>query len=361
VVALAAALVVLAVGLSPAGAKVANLFQDVTGIGHQTTRPALTSLPASGRLLVTSRDGAWVVSEDGSMRFLGDYTNATWSPHGLFVAATRGRQLSAIAPDGTPHWSLAQRHRVSDPRWSPSGYRVAYLGGDSLRVVVGDGSGDRSLESPVAHVAPAWKPVTPATLQSNSSGVGTHLLAFVTASGRVAVINSDSGKLLWTSGTGATPSMLEWSPDRKHLLALDSSGWRVFTPGGKLLTETRVAPAGRPVSASFSPTDDTFALVEAQKGLGPARSSIYLVHGESGRLGKPLLTLPGRVAGATWSPNGRRLLIAWRDADQWLFLDPTRAPNSRQVTAVSHVSRQFQPGGQGEGAFPQPRGWCCTR
>ena len=55
------------------------------------------------------------------MRFLGNYTDATWSPHGLFVAVTHGRQLSAIAPDGTPHWSLAQRQRVSDPRWSPSG------------------------------------------------------------------------------------------------------------------------------------------------------------------------------------------------------------------------------------------------
>ncbi|MGH2976570.1 MAG: hypothetical protein ACRDLL_17150, partial [Solirubrobacterales bacterium] len=198
-IALAVGLVVLAVGLSPAGAKVANLFKDVTGVGHQTTQPALTSLPAPGQLLVTSRSGAWFVSQDGSMRFLGHYTNATWSPHGLFIAATQGRQLSAIAPDGTPQWSLAQRHRVSDPRWSPSGYRVAYLSGNSLRVVAGDGSGDELLESPVADVAPAWKPVTPAVMRANPSGVGTHLLAYATPGGRVAVVNTDSMKLLWRS------------------------------------------------------------------------------------------------------------------------------------------------------------------
>ena len=51
------------------------------------------SLPASGRLLVASVEGSWVVHRDGSKRFLGDYRESSWSPKGKFVVGTRGHEL----------------------------------------------------------------------------------------------------------------------------------------------------------------------------------------------------------------------------------------------------------------------------
>ncbi|MGH2973603.1 MAG: hypothetical protein ACRDLL_01865 [Solirubrobacterales bacterium] len=116
------------------------------------------------------------------------------------------------------------------------------------------------------------------------------------------------------------------------------------------------------MSASFDPKGDTMAVVEAQGGPEQARSSVHLLQaGSTGTAGRRLLTLPRRVTGVTWSPGGRRLLVGWPDADQWLFLNPTGAPGGQHITAVSNVSRQFEPGGRGSPSFPRPSGWCCTR
>ncbi len=351
VLAAAAGLVVLVLGLTPAGAKVADLFEDVTGVGrHHKTQPALTSLPAPGRLLVTSANGAWVVSQDGSMRYLGDYTNATWSPSGLFVAVThRPRQLSAVEPGGTPHWSLAQRRSVTEPRWAPSGYRIAYLSGDSLRVVAGDGTDDRLLESPVARVAPAWKSLTPAALRANPSGVGTHVLAFADRNGRVEVVDVDSTRPLWISSPGPTPTLLEWSADHKRLLGARPGRLAALRPQWQALVDARGPDLHRPTTASFAPQGNTLALVQAQLGRGGvAQSRISIMHpGRHHNGGTLLLTLPGRVTGVTWSADGRWLLLAREDADQWLFLQPTRSPRGQHITTVSSVSRQFAPGEQG--------------
>src|SRR5688500_2488290 len=86
-VALCAALAVTAVALTPAGAEVADWVRDAVDPGRNDARPALVSLPAPGRLLVTSQQGPWVVEQDGSRRLLGAFDDASWSPGGLFVVA----------------------------------------------------------------------------------------------------------------------------------------------------------------------------------------------------------------------------------------------------------------------------------
>jgi len=135
--ALAAAALLAAVVLSPAGAAVRDWIGDVFAAGVPNAEPALTDVPGGGRLLVNSPQGPWVVQPDGSRRLLGRYSDASWSPHGLFVAAAARDTLSAVEPDGTPRWSISAKGRVSDPRWSPSGFRIAYRAGHALRVVAG--------------------------------------------------------------------------------------------------------------------------------------------------------------------------------------------------------------------------------
>jgi hypothetical protein len=144
----AIAIALAAVTLSPAGATVGRWIRHALGVPHAA--PALFKLPAAGSVLVSGAGGTWTVAADGSSRRLGPWRQASWSPHGLFVAVTRTDELAAVDPHGTLHWALA-RPAVHDPRWYvPTGYRVAYLSGHALRVVAGDGTGDHLLATGVA-------------------------------------------------------------------------------------------------------------------------------------------------------------------------------------------------------------------
>src|SRR5205823_14706248 len=155
---LVAAVVVAAVAaaLSPPGRSVIHSLRKAVGV--QNAEPELFSLPSPGQLLVTSRGGVWIVHGDGSRRRLGAYRAATWSPHGLFVAATRKNELLALDPAGHVRWSIARRS-ARLPSWegTRTDTRIAYLSGGTLRVVAGDGTGDQAI-GPAAPVAPAWRP-----------------------------------------------------------------------------------------------------------------------------------------------------------------------------------------------------------
>ena len=183
VAAVALAVVVLAGLLSPPGRAVLDEIRQVVGV--EGSAPALFSLPAPGRLLVTAGSGVWIVDEDGSKRLLGDYREASWSPFGRFVVAARANELAALAADGTVRWSLA-RPDVRLPRWggSRTDTRIAYLSRGQLRVVGGDGKGDRLLDARRAERAPVWLPG------------GGHRLAYATRDGSVRVVDVDTGAVI---------------------------------------------------------------------------------------------------------------------------------------------------------------------
>ena len=101
---LAALLAVLL--LSPAGADVRDWVGDAFTASAPRPEPTLARVPGGGSLLAQTGEGPVVVQPDGSRRLLGDYEGATWSPHGLFVAAVKKRTLTALEPDGTPRWSI---------------------------------------------------------------------------------------------------------------------------------------------------------------------------------------------------------------------------------------------------------------
>jgi dipeptidyl aminopeptidase/acylaminoacyl peptidase len=360
-IALAAGLLIAGVALTPAGAKVADVVHDVVEPGSDNAHPALTSLPASGRLLVNSPQGPWIVDQDGSQRLLGDYQEAAWSPTGSFAAVTRGRQLTAVDPVGNVRWSLAARRPVSNPAWSPSGIRVAYMSGSSLRVVAGDGLGDRPLADRVAPVTPAWRPLSeplPPGQPAIAIGPKTNLLAYVDRRDRVTLRDLfsaaagpgrvDAGSVLWHTDRYAAPiNELQWSADRKRLLVRTGSFVDFLDARGRTLNRVTWPTLG----ASMSPDGKRTAFVRRVK---KGRSEVVI----TGRYGegqpRSVLTRAGRFTDPTWSPDGKWLLVARRDADQWLFIRPSR---SVRVDAIANISRQFAPGASGQPPFPGISGW----
>jgi hypothetical protein len=337
---LAIALGLIAALVSPAGAAIRHWVRDAVEVGHQPSLPALASLPAPGSLLVDSPRGPWVVHADGSKRLLGTYAQSSWSPHGLFVAATARHQLAAVDPEGDVHWTLSRLGQVRDPVWSPDGYRIAYLNGDRLRMVAGDGTGDRSLARHAAAIAPAWDPAT------------SRRLAFVGTAGQVEVVWADTGRPAFEVSPGPGTIGLAWSADgarllivqRSELQVLDRRGnllWRAMAPRGMGIRSAALSPDGKRVTAVFS----------ARSG---AQSEVLLLGpgGERRRLFAGL----GRFGDVVYSPDGSWLLVAWHSADQWLFLNPA---HPRRVVAISDISRQFDPGTTSQPRFPSIAGWCC--
>jgi dipeptidyl aminopeptidase/acylaminoacyl peptidase len=332
------AVAVVGVAVSEPGDAVARWVREVLGVGRDGARPALVRVPGGGRLLVTSegRRGAWVVSADGSRRRLGDYAGASWSPHGRFVVAWRGGELRALEPGGKVRWSLERRGRIAVARWSRGlGYRVAYVSGRSLRVVAGDGTGDRR-HAPAAAVAPAWRPD------------GAHVLAYVDRRNHVRVVDVDSRRELWRSRqVEGGVSELAWSPDGRRLLVAAPDGWRLLGADGLVLAARPRVAVG---DVAWARGGKRFVMVRrALDG-----SDVVLVN-PAGR-SRLLFSGPGRFGRVAFSPDGRRLLVPWPEADQWLFVSPSRGGH---VGAVANIGRQFARDSR-NGPFPDAVEWCCS-
>jgi len=349
--ALAVAAVVAGLLLSPAGATMRDWIGDVFEPGVRDAEPALTRIPGGGRLAVGSPAGPWVVRADGSRRLLGRYREATWSPHGLFLAAVSGRNLTAVEPDGDPHWSITTPGAVAEPRWAPGGLRIAYRSGVGLRVVHADGTADKLLEGRIAPVAPAWAPG------------GLHQLAYVDGRGRVVVRDADSGRLLGRRDGLPGIETLEWGPGgvllevsaavvRMRQVVLEKlSGALNLTPPSPL----PLPGSGRLTDVALSPDGQTVAVLRQVEARARSRAEIDLVDLRAGTV-RRLFGTPGRLGEFAWSPDSTRLLITWPQADQWLFIP---VEGRRGVRAVADISRQFDPGAHSTGAFPRLEGWCC--
>jgi hypothetical protein len=326
----AAVLGVVAAAVTPPGLAVLGSLREA--VGKERAVPALSSLPAPGRLLVESPKGIWVVQEGGSRRLLGDYREGSWSPFGRFVAAARQHELLALEPQGEVRWSLARRD-VRFPRWTGSRVdtRIAYLTGSRLHVVAGDGTRDVDIcgEPAAARIAPAWRP-----------GNG-FVLAYATTRGRVYVLDAAACSLSWRSAPYAAPRALAWSSDGTRL-ALVTQGKVIVFHGSK----PTVRVVRGVVAAAFAPGKHELALLRAGELL------LLDVDRPSTRP-RRLFAGAGVFSGMAWSPNGRWLALGWQSADQWLFV---RADGSGRVRAYSGVGEQF-----GGGGFPEPVGWCCAR
>lgn len=332
-------LVLVALVVSPAGASVRHWVADRIEPGAPRAQPVLSSLPGDGSLLVDSPQGPWVVHPDGSKRLLGDWREASWSPHGLFAVVTGRHELAAVEPDGKVRWAIARPGVVGKARWNgPDGYRIAYLEGRQLRVVDGDGTDDRRIAAHAAWVAPAWR-----------SGPG-HVVAYATSAGTVVALRADSGRRLFESH-GRPVLFLQWTAG--HLLVTRPGALRLLDRSGRS-TWTWKAPAGTSIGAAAARGNRVAVVLNDIDGgtsrlllVGPGRGSRFLFAG------------PANLGPPRWSPDGRWLLAPWPRADQWLFLQP--GAGSGKLHAVANVAAQFSPGESTGARFPAVAGWSRSR
>lgn len=342
---MAVALVALAIALTPPGDAVADWVRDLVRGTSEPPRPqpALARLPGDGRLLVSGPAGAWIVHPDGSRRRLGDYHEATWSPQGLFVGATRGRDLVAVDPLGAVRWVLSRPAPVHDPRWSPSGLRVAYRSGESLRVVEGNGSDDTLITPRAAPVAAAWRP--------------GDVLAYVDRTGAVVVRDVPAGRTLRRLRAGIDVRRMQWSGDGARLLVSGPSGVRLLDGSGGVLSRLD-APAGTEfVDAALSPRGGRIAIA-ARRGSDGRHDVLVATISSGPTLGaRSAFRAAGPIRSVTWSPDRQIVLVDWRGSDQWLFLPAGR---HGAASAVAGIAAHFDPGRTRRRGDVRVQGWCCS-
>jgi hypothetical protein len=325
-----AAAVLVAGAATPAGHAVFGSLRDAVQ-GERNAAPALFRLPTPhSRLLVNSAEGAWVVQSDGSKRLLHGYGNASWSPHGIYIAAVRGNELRAFEPNGAVHWSIGRTGAIRNPRWSFDGFRIAYFAGPVLRVINGDGTQDRVLTRDARVGVSAWAPAS-------------HALAYVNDAGNIVVRDVDRPAHFAVVRTRLSPRRLEWTRDGRLLVAVGSHTIGVFAQRGPQLR--RIDFGASTISASsVSPDGKHVAFIET----GAGRSSLQVTGTAAGPT-REIFKGAGAFADVLWAPDGRSLLLDWSDADQWLFIHSVPV---KKIDAVSHIRASF-------GEEAAPAGWCC--
>ncbi len=231
--------------LSGAGAATGEWVADRIAPEPRTPKLAAT-LPTSGRLLVQDARGLVVIRQDGGRTKLPAADGATWSPHGLFIAAWTGSELRAMEPDGDPRWRITAPARITNAAWSPDGLRIAYIAGNRVHIVSGNGANDHALIGGVTREAHlAWNPERPQELaygKAAARDVGTGQRVQRTWRERRATIDDNTLRvngraLLTVRGLRGTPV---WSPDGRYLavgrgrsiLLTSADGTRLSTIAG---------------------------------------------------------------------------------------------------------------------------------
>jgi hypothetical protein len=345
------AVLVGAIAFSPAGATVKRIINRALS-EPQVSRAAALSLPAPGKLLLSNAHGTWVVSSHGSVKRLGGWTQASWSPRGKYLAVASSGTLAAVDRTGAVAWRLSER-AVSDPQWYlPSGYRVAYRSGTDLREVTGSGRSDHLVAAEVAPIAPAWRPGH------------DYQLAYATRGAAVVIRGGDTGATLWRSGPHpGRPLALSWSPTGTRLVFVTSAGAWLYLPGQAPPLHLRLPVRGPLLDATASPDGRWLAVVRGPSTPGHAAGAT------TPQLQIADLTTPARaprtvlsgvpVSQPTWAPDSRWLLVTWSAADQWWFVHAAGRGGRVRITAESRVAAKLGSGGR---AGPlRLDGWCCAQ
>jgi hypothetical protein len=318
------ALGLAAAALIAGGALAATGTVTVTQLVHDAARPAapVQPLPGAGSLLVRSGGRVVVVRADGSLRPLGPFREAAWSPHARFVVLTGGRHLVVVDPrTGTQRWTITARAPIHGARWSleatvPPCCRIAYLTAgatvraSSLHVIAGDGTGDRVVARADLRAAPAWRPRSTA-----------RELAFIDGSGRLRRISATTAAdLVPPLPLPFTATRLAWSADGRRLLVLGAH--HLIVLGGSGARAVRRLDARAPdglVTGSFVGTTHAIAVLRA---LPAHRSEVELLPASGP--GERLATEGDSLSWLVASPDGTRILAGTAAGRTWMVVGTRR-------------------------------------
>jgi WD40-like Beta Propeller Repeat len=235
------------------------------------------------------------------------------SPGRLLVESSAGAWI--VSADG----SKRLLGRYAESSWSPHGLFVVVARGHELAAVDPKGNVRWSLERAGPIHDPRWSP----------DGY------------RIAYRSGRSLRVVAGDGTGdrllvarVAPIAPEWRGEAGvHALAYTTASGALRTVDadtGALLPSTRLRPKA---VVTYDALHD--------------RSSVQL----RGVVTRTLFQGTGRIDGVALSPDGRWLLVAWRSADQWVFV---RTSGPRRIRAVASISAVFH-----STSFPRVTGWCC--
>jgi dipeptidyl aminopeptidase/acylaminoacyl peptidase len=166
----------------------------------------------------------------------------------------------------------------------------------------------------------------------------------------VALADADSSRVFWARDVGDAVQALEWSRGGELLLVRRARSLVVLGFGGRVrhafLEQSGAAPV---TAAAWAPSGRSFAFAQ-KAGRG---SSLWVIPrlAPDAAAARRVFRGAGDFSYLAWSPDGRWLLVGWRDADQWLFI---RSARVRRIEAVSRIAAQFD-----SARFPTVAGWCC--
>ena len=322
----------LAAALSPPGEAVADWVRTAVGLRPELPTdgaPRADRPPSGGRLLVSSAGVVWIVEPDGKRRRLGAWSAASWSPHGRFVIAWKGRRLAALDRRGNVRWSLQTARPVQNAVWSPSGFRVAYRTGGELRVVAGDGTGDRSLNR-ASFSALAWRPGQAHVLAHTS---GSHL----------NVLDVDSGVRLARIQLPVVSGQIAWSADGTRLYARLDRSIAVFDARGHRISRIRMP--GRQTVSTFVPARSGHLVAVARRD--HTSSEVALMGGSPQRRAVPRRRALQPPALLPHRPLAARRLAARRPVGLPAPGHVGRAPDASRAARDAALQRPRLPAAAG--------------
>ena len=275
---------------------------------------------------------------DGLKRRVGSYDDAEWSPHGLYVVATRRNELAAIDAEEGVRWTLARRD-VRYPRWegTRTDTRIAYLAASGLRVVAGDGT------------ATTCSTGTRRTSRRPGTRPGCTSLAYVSG-GSVVLRDVERRRSSGARRSASLPTALAVVLRRPRSRGgLGPAHRRAGRERPRAPHRSRCS-ARSSCAAAFRPASHKLAVATRFAG----HSEVKLVDVDHPGTAKLLFAGPGVFGDLAWSPDGDWLLVDWPTANQWVFL------HGAHVQAVANIRERVPARATTSGRGCELAGrWCC--
>jgi Tol biopolymer transport system component len=268
---------------------------------------------------------------------LGSHRGAKWWPGGVIVHEHDDRGVTQVVVS-FPATGKDQVIAPSGytPSLSPDGRSVAYQSAGAVHLVGVDGTGSRQLTFPTQHggtsdAVPSWSPDGQWIAFYRFPGYQPASGGADRTGGSLRRIRPDGtdDQLIFGVPFGDDFESLSWSPDSTMIIGTQMTRGKAPPDIAKVVVIE--LPTGRIVQtiADLYWADWSLTGVIALYGAGPSVVLLTFATGE-----RREVQIPGAdvIIGATWSPDGARLLV--EDFDSGLFVYEVSTGQTRRLEGV---------------------------